>query len=45
VNGAPAKPISGVSPGDELADRLRDEGDVLGGEVGDRRDVVEGPHR
>ena len=47
VNGAPAKPISGVPPSSPTSerDRLGDEGDVAGLEVGDRRDVGQGPHR
>ena len=47
VNGAPAKPISGVPPSSPTSEphRLGDERDVAGLEVGDRLDVGQGPHR
>ena len=47
MKGAPAKPMSGrrAELGDELAHGLRDEGHVLGREVGDRLDVGERAHR
>ena len=47
MNGAPAKPISGVAPSslDQQPDRLGDERDVVGGEVLDRVDVGPGPDR
>ena len=47
VNGAPAKPISGVAPSSATSAVIAAvvNGDVLGRQVGDRRDVVEGAHR